>query len=302
MLDNKQLNSFVQTAELGSFSKAAQKAFVSVTALIQQINLLEARLKVKLFVRTHRGLTLTPAGEAFYKDVKYMLEYWRESVSRARQAAASAGPAPVRIGTSIMTPSRFLLDLWPYIQKENPSLKIQLVSFENTPENARGILSRLGENIDVVAGLIDEGFSSAYGCKILELFQAPVRCALSRYHPLAAKNILTASDLAGEKLLLLKRSGFKRIDALRADITRNYPEIEIVDFPFYDITVFNRCETQGCLLMTIENWDNVHPLLKTLPVEWDYTLPFGLMFSPNPSAQVLDFLKTVKKITNAKPL
>ena len=44
-----------------SFSKAAQKAFVSVTALIQQINLLEARLKVKLFVRSHRGLTLTPA-------------------------------------------------------------------------------------------------------------------------------------------------------------------------------------------------------------------------------------------------
>jgi len=68
------LHSFVQTAELGSFSKAAQKAFVSVTALIQQINLLEARLKVKLFVRSHRGLTLTPAGEAFYKDAKYMLE------------------------------------------------------------------------------------------------------------------------------------------------------------------------------------------------------------------------------------
>lgn len=296
------MHSFVQTAELGSFSKAAQKAFVSVTALIQQINLLEARLKVKLFVRSHRGLTLTPAGEAFYKDAKYMLEYWRESVSRTRQAAASSGPAPVRIGTSIMTPSRFLLDLWPHIQKENPSLKIQLVSFENTPENARGILSRLGENIDVVADLIDEGFSSAYGCEMLELFQAPVRCALSRYHPLASKKILTASDLAGEKLLLLKRSGFKRIDALRADISRNWPEVEIVDFPFYDITVFNRCETQGCLLMTIENWDNVHPLLKTLPVEWDYTLPFGLMFSPNPSPQVLAFLKAVKKITNAKPL
>ncbi|MDD6173877.1 MAG: LysR family transcriptional regulator [Elusimicrobia bacterium] len=301
-MDNKQLNSFLQAAELGSFSKAAQKAFVSVTALIQQINLLEARLKVKLFIRSHRGLTLTPSGKIFYKDAKYMLDYWRESVSRARLAAASEGPAPVRIGTSIITPSRFLLDLWPHIQKENPALKIQLVSFENTPENARGILSRLGENIDVVAGLIDEGFSSAYGCKMLELFQAPVCCALSRHHPLASKKILTMKDLAGQKLLLLKRNGFRRIDALRADISRKCPQIEIVSFPFYDITVFNQCETQGTLLMTIENWDNVHPLLKTLPVKWDYTLPFGLMFSPKPSPQVRDFLKAVQKIKNAKPL
>lgn len=190
MPDNKQLHSFIQTAELGSFSKAAQKAFVSPSALIQQMNLLENKLKVKLFVRSPRELTLTRAGESFYKDAKYMLEYWRQSVERARQAAKAAGPEPVRIGTSLMTPSRFLLDLWPHIQKENPDLKIQLVSFENTPENARGILSRLGENIDVVAGLIDEGFSSAYGCKMLELFQASVCCAVSRHHPLASKKAL----------------------------------------------------------------------------------------------------------------
>ncbi len=302
MLDNKQLHSFIQTAELGSFSKAAQKAFVSPTALIQQINLLESRLKVKLFNRTHRGLTLTRAGEAFYKDAKYMLEYWAESVDRARRAAKSAGPEPVRIGTSIMTPSRFLLDLWPHIQQVNPGLKIQLVSFENTPENARGILSRLGEHIDVVAGLIDEGFSSAYGCQMLEMFQAPVRCAVSRQHPLAAKQSLTPQDLFGQKLLLLKRNGFKRIDALRTEIARKWPQIEVVDFPFYDLSVFNRCETQNHLLMTIENWDNVHPLLKTLPVEWEYTLPFGLMFAPKPSPQVKAFLKAVQSVRPAKPL
>lgn len=300
MPDNKQLHSFIQTAELGSFSKAARKAFVSPTALIQQINLLENRLKVKLFVRSPRGLTLTRAGESFYKDAKYMLQYWGQTVERARQAAQSVGPEPVRIGTSIMTPSRFLLDLWPHVQKENPDLKIQLVSFENTPENARGILSRLGENIDVVAGVIDEGFSSAYGCKMLELFQASVCCAVSRHHPLAAKKKLRLSDLTGQKLMLLKRNGFKRIDALRADLTRRCPQLEIVDFPFYDLSVFNRCETQGCLLMTIEPWDNIHPLLTNLPVEWDYTLPFGLMFSPTPSPQVQAFLNAVQSVRPAK--
>lgn len=229
-----------------------------------------------------------------------MLQYWGQPVERARQAAKAAGPEPVRIGTSIMTPSRFLLDLWPHVQKENPDLKIQLVSFENTPENARGILSRLGENIDVVAGVIDEGFSSAYGCKMLELFQASVCCAVSHHHPLADNKKLRLSDLNGQQLLLLKRNGFKRIDALRADLTRRCPQLDIVDFPFYDLSVFNRCETQGCLLMTIEPWDNIHPLLKTLPVEWDYTLPFGLMFSPTPSPQVQAFLNAVQAVRPAK--
>lgn len=300
MPDMKHLHSFIQTAQLGSFSKAAQKAFVSPSALIQQMNLLESKLKVKLFVRSPRGLSLTRAGESFYKDTKYLLEYWHQSMERARRAAKSAGPEPVRIGTSLMTPSRFLLDLWPHIQKENPELKIQLISFENTPENAQGILSRLGENIDVVAGLIDEGFSSAYGCKMLELFQASVQCAVSRHHPLASKKKLTPQDLFGQKLMLLKRNGFKRIDALRAELAGKYPQIEIVDFPFYDLSVFNLCETQGYLLMTIENWDNVHPLLKTIPVAWDYTLPFGLMFSPFPSPQVQAFLNAVQSVRPAK--
>lgn len=87
---------------------------------------------------------------------------------------------------------------------------------------------------------------------------------------------------------------------MRADLTRRCPQLDIVDFPFYDLSVFNRCETQGCLLMTIEPWDNIHPLLKNLPVEWDYTLPFGLMFSPTPSPQVQAFLNAVQAVRPAK--
>lgn len=52
--------------------------------------------------------------------------------------------------------------------------------------------------------------------------------------------------------------------------------------------------------MTIEHWDSVYPLLKTLPVEWNYTLPFGLMFSPRPSPQVQAFLNAVQSVHPAK--
>ena len=48
--------------------------------------------------------------------------------------------------------------------------------------------------------------------------------------------------------------------------------------------------------MTINAWDNVHPLLKTLPVEWDYTIPYGLLHSPQPSPTVEKFLQAVGRV------
>ena len=47
--------------------------------------------------------------------------------------------------------------------------------------------------------------------------------------------------------------------------------------------------------MAVENWRYVHPLLKILRVDWDYTIPFGLLHAPKPSAVVKQFLKAVQR-------
>ena len=135
---------------------------------------------------------------------------------------------------------------------------------------------------------------------MLELFRAPVRGALSRHHPLAAKDILQPQDLFGQKFLLLKRLSFIRIDKLRQTLERKYPRIQIMDFPFYDINVFNQCQSGNFLLMTIENWGNVHPLLQTLPAAWIYTIPFALMYAPSPSPQVQRFLQAIRALKQEK--
>ena len=63
---NPQLDTFIRAADAGSFNRAAEKLFITPTAVIKQINLLEASLEVKLFERTHRGLVLTKAGRSLY--------------------------------------------------------------------------------------------------------------------------------------------------------------------------------------------------------------------------------------------
>lgn len=62
-MDLRQLNTFLQVAELGSLSKAAKRLHIVQPALSRQIGLLEDELKVTLFNRHGRGMALTPAGE-----------------------------------------------------------------------------------------------------------------------------------------------------------------------------------------------------------------------------------------------
>lgn len=291
---NPQLDTFLCVAEACSFNKAAEKLYISPPAVIKQINLLEENLDLQLFVRTHRGLVLTKAGQSLYQDTKYIIQYCKDSVTRAKNAMQETANV-IRIGTSPMTPAQVLVDLWPKLQAYCPNIKFQLIPFDNTPENAREILGNLGQNIDVVAGIFDETMLNLRRCKGLKISREPICCAVSVHHRLAQKNSLTVQDLYGENLMLMRRDWSHYVDLLRDDLWKNHPQIHIVDFDFYDVAAFNQCENNNCVLMAVENWRYVHPLLKILPVDWGYTIPFGLLHSPNPSLAVAEFLRAVEK-------
>lgn len=293
---NPQLETFLRVADAGSFNKVAEESFITPTAVIKQINLLEASLDVQLFERTHRGIVLTKAGKSLYQDAKYVIQYSKEAVIRA-QNAMQENTDVIRIGTSPMTPVQFLMQLWPKIQENCPGMKFQIVPFENTPENARNILGNLGQNIDVVGGIFDETMLRLRGCAGLELFYTPLCCAVSVYHPLAEKNILRMEDLYGQNLMLMRRNWSMYVDRLRDDIWQNHPQINIIDFDFYDVNVFNRCENGNDILMAVSVWENVHPLLKIIPVEWKHSIPYGLLHSQQPSDTVKRFLEAAKKAT-----
>ena len=294
---NPQLDTFLRVADAGSFNKAAEESYITPTAVIKQINLLEAELGVRLFDRTHRGLTLTKAGKSLYKDTKYIIRYCRDAVTRAKNAMQEDMNI-IRIGTSPMTPAQLLMPLWPKIQERCPDMKFQIVPFENRPENAREILGNLGNNIDVVGGIFDETMLKLRGCAGLTLSREPFCCAVSVHHRLAAKDFLTVDDLDGENLLLMRREWSHYVDALRDELWKNHPKVHIVDFEFYNMDVFNRCENSNDVVLAIPGWANVHPLLKIIPVDWDFSIPYGLLHSPTPSETVQRFLTAAADAVN----
>ena len=290
---NPQLETFIRVADAGSFNKAAEESFITPTAVIKQINLLENSLDVKLFERTHRGLILTKAGQSLYQDTKYIIQYCRDSVTRAKNAMQEDTNI-IRIGSSPMTPAQLLMQIWPKIQEHCPDIKFQIIPFENTPENAREILANLGKNIDVVGGIFDETMLSFRNCAGLQLSREPLCCAVSIHHRLAAKDKLLIEDLYGENLLMMRREWSLYVDKLRADLQQNHGQIHIVDFEFYSMSIFNRCENSNDVLLAIPGWASVHPLLKVIPVEWDHSIPYGLLHAPHPSGTVKRFLAAVQ--------
>ena len=296
---NPQIETFIKVADAGSFNKAADELYITPTAVIKQINLLESSLDLVLFERTHRGLILTNAGKSLYQDAKYIICYCKDSVVRAKNAM-SEGENIIRIGSSPTTPAQLLMQMWPKIQEQCPDIKFEIVPFENTPENAKEILANLGKNIDIIGGIFDDTMLKLRKCEGLQLSREPFCCAVSIHHKLAQKDKLQISDLYGENLMLMHRGWSNYVDQLRDDIWQNHTQIHIVDFDFYNMSIFNRCENTNDVLLAIPGWANVHPLLKVIPAEWEYSIPYGLLHSLTPSENVRRVLDAAKNIVKTK--
>lgn len=295
MMYNPQLDTFICVVEAGSFSKAAEELYISAPAVIKQINSLENSLNLQLFERTHRGLIITEAGKSLYQDAKYLIQYSKESLIRA-QEAMNHNEEIIRVGISPMTPPEVFVELWPKIQKIYPEMKFKLITFENTPENAREILANMGKNIDVIAGIFDETMLELRGCDGTEISREPFCVAVSIHHRLAKKEKITLDDLAGENLMLMQRGWSYYGDMLRDDMMKNHPEINIVDFNLYNVEAFNRCENNNEVLLAFKSWESVHPLIRIIPVEWDYTMPFGILHSKKPSIKVKRLINAINKV------
>ncbi len=288
------IKTFMKTAELGSFSKAGEALHITPTAVIKQMNLLECELNLTLFIRTHRGLTLTKSGQSLYRDAAYLIQYAKDALERARKVKEAA-PA-VRIGTSPMTPAQFLVDSLAEVYQQYPDMQFRCVPFANTPENAREILKHLGEHIDIVTGIYDDAFLKSRKCQALPLCQMPICCGVSIHHELAQKNVLTYDDLCGRQLMVIQPGWNTYIDTMREDLQYHHAEIQIIDFPFYDLDVFNECENNQAILTVVPEWASTHPLIQVIPVDWNYTVPFGILYSQHPTPYIQRFLDIARSV------
>lgn len=128
MIENMEwYRAFYEVAQTGSFSKAAERMFITQPAVSHSIKQLEFRLGGALFFRTSRGVKLTAEGEVLYKFVSqahHFLENGEKKIAEMRNLMAGE----VKIGAGDTLCRYYLLPHLDSFHRQYPELKIQVTN------------------------------------------------------------------------------------------------------------------------------------------------------------------------------
>jgi len=189
------LRIFRLTVSEGSLAAAAKAMNLSAPAASRLISMLEAETRLQLFHRTRRRLTLTPQGEAFYHEASHILAGFDEipkiaaDILHRSEGQLRLVTAP-RIGQGLVAPAIALF------RRRHPDIRIS-VDIRSRSE----IEGRVGERLYDLGVISLPVSHSMVEITNYPLFRVRVEAFLPEHHRLAARDRLTAADLAQEPLL-----------------------------------------------------------------------------------------------------
>jgi DNA-binding transcriptional LysR family regulator len=115
---------FVRVGESASFTRAAGDMHLSQPSVSRIVGELEARLGVKLLLRTTRRLTLTAAGELFLERARDILAELDDAEDAARGVDSLRGT--IRVALPVVFGTREVIPLLPEFLERHPLLQMEL--------------------------------------------------------------------------------------------------------------------------------------------------------------------------------
>ncbi len=117
---------FLAIVQEGSFSAAAEKLYISQSALSQQIKKLERELGGTLFDRSKHTAELTDVGALFVEDGGQILQIYQHTLHRIREIQDPAA-GMVRFGISPFYSRYYLPSILPPLHRQYPDIKYEVV-------------------------------------------------------------------------------------------------------------------------------------------------------------------------------
>ena len=115
-MDFKQLKSLVEVVECRSFTKAAERLYISQPTVSAHIRQLEEELQSRLVIRTTKSIEITPRGLEAYDCARSILEL-RENLFRRW---ADDGEQMIQLGASTIPSAYILPEILPAYGREHP--------------------------------------------------------------------------------------------------------------------------------------------------------------------------------------
>ena len=281
MLKNA-LKVFVQVCRSGSFTKAAAGLYVTPSAVMQQMDALEQEYGVSLFTRTHKGVQPTAAGRYLLERTVDMMQQAGEIRSQVSTIAHENDT--ICVGTSALEKCRLLYDLWTLYTQIRPDCRIEMLNLHGS--------AGIPDSVDLIESL-NGGVTWMREWDFFRICQVPIGIAMEKTHPLAGKRMLRISDLAGQEVCNFKDTTFTGCDRLLDSLENAGVKVVWIDEP--SLSVFWDCAFRHRLLMAPLCWDDILAGLTLRPVQWEYSIPYGILSRPSARGEVSSFLNFIRK-------
>lgn len=156
------LESFVRSAELGSFSAAARRLGLTPAGVSRNVAALEANLALRLFHRSTRSLTLTEAGERFLISIRDHLENLQGAIAEAALTDGQpAGTLKISMGPTFGI--GYILPMLPEFRRRYPLIRPEWM-FENRQVDlvAEGYDAAIGGGFELAQGVVARTLAPAH--------------------------------------------------------------------------------------------------------------------------------------------
>lgn len=211
MISTRQLRYFVEIAESGSFSAAAERLYIAQSALSRQIRELEQQLDTALFERTARLPRLTAAGSAFLPRARSLLQELDKAADLAR-AVGQGLRGSLRLSHSSTVPLTGTL-----LQRVSGYLHDNAgVSMEIAQLSSEGQLEELAEGRLDIGLLRLPVLRQHEGLCVEPLLAEPLLLAVADSHLLAQRDSVRLAELREEAFISIphrQRGGLSYLSA-----------------------------------------------------------------------------------------
>ncbi|MBE5106007.1 LysR family transcriptional regulator [Bacillus thuringiensis] len=194
----EQMEYIVEVAKTGSFTKAAQKSHVTLSAISQSISLLEKELDMTLFTRS-RGLGAVPTAEGKTiigkaNDILLQVKELREEAQTYNDTLSGE----LKIAT-IPGPMHVLIDIVAKFKKDYPHVNIKIYE-----KGHKEILDDLQQGkIDIGFIALSEKLRGKYSCFLFErLLEVKIVVGVNKNSQLAFEETITPEQLVNQTLVL----------------------------------------------------------------------------------------------------
>ncbi len=241
------LKVFCDLVDLESFSLAAERNFITQSAVSQQIRTLEDKFKRRLLerIRGRREVKLTPAGEVFYRESKNVLAAFDQLEENLRGVVGKIG-GTVKVATVYSVGLHELPSKVREFMTKFPAAKIDL-EYSRTTRVVR----------DVLNGTVELGVLAfpepRRGITITPMPDNRLVVIAPPDHKFATKKKVKVGDLNGEDFVLFER---------------DVPTRKAMDKIF---------KTNGIEVKKVAEFDNIETIKRAVEVG------FGLAIVPEPS-------------------